>query len=210
VSTTCLIATEADGVPAPRIPRQRAMWPPVLPTLRSARTLPGVDSTLTTAAIGVGGTVIVGVAGFWASVRNTNKTTALTLRALELTEQGQVTDRYTKAVGQLGDESSPVRIGGIYALERIGNDSPKDRTTIIYVLGAFIRERSRVPERDEQPPEDVMAGIRVVGRLLPPSEVKLNLRGADLRNTDMSDLPEDQVLLEGANLDGAKLPRPHS
>jgi hypothetical protein len=164
------------------------MWALVLPTLRNARTLPGVDSTLTVAAIGVGGTAIVGVAGFWASVRNTNKTTALTLRALELTEQGQVTDRYTKAVGQLGDESSPVRVGGIYALERIGHDSPKDRTTIIYVLGAFTRERSRVPERDEQPPEDVMAGIRVVGRLLPLSEVKLNLRGADLRNTGMSDL----------------------
>lgn len=186
------------------------MWALVLPTLRNARTLPGVDSTLTAAAIGVGGTAIVGVAGFWASVRNTDKTTALTLRALELTEQGQVTDRYTKAVGQLGDESSPVRVGGIYALERIGHDSPKDRTTIIYVLGAFIRERSRVPDRDEQPPEDVMAGIRVVGRLLPLSEVKLNLRGADLRNTDMSDLPEYQVLLEGANLEGAKLPRPRS
>ncbi len=93
----------------------------MLPTLRNARTLPGVDSTLTAAAIGVGGTVIIGVAGFWASVRNTNKTAALTLRALELTEQGQVTDRYTKAVGQLGDESSPVRVGGIYALRGFGS-----------------------------------------------------------------------------------------
>lgn len=106
-----------------------------------------MDPTLTAAAIGVGGTVIVGVTGFWASVRNTNKATALTLRAIEVTEQGQVTDRYTKAVGQLGDESSPVRVGGVYALERIGHDSVKDRTTIIYVLGAFIRERSRVKKR---------------------------------------------------------------
>ena len=54
-----------------------------------------MDPALTAAAIGVGGTVIVGVAGFWASVRNTNKTATLTLRAVELTEQGQVTDRYT-------------------------------------------------------------------------------------------------------------------
>ena len=168
---------------------------------------PGMDPTLTAAAIGVGGTVIVGIAGFWASVRNTNRTSALTLRALEVTEQGQVTDRYTKAVGQLGDESSPVRVGGVYALERIGYDSSRDRTTIIFVLGAFIRERSRVSTRDEQPPEDVMAGIRVAGRLLPRSEVRLNLRGADLRNTDLSGLSEDQVLLDGANLEGAKRPR---
>jgi hypothetical protein len=169
-----------------------------------------MDPTLTATAIGVGGTVIVGIAGLWANVRNTNRTAALTLRAIELTEQGQVTDRYTKAVGQLGEESSPVRVGGVYALERIGHDSPKDRTTIIYVLGAFIRERSRVPERGKQPPEDVMAGIRVVGRLLPLSKVKLNLRGADLRNTDLSDLPEDQLLLEGANLEGVTLPRPRT
>ena len=129
-----------------------------------------MDSTVTATAIGVGGTVIVGIAGFWAGVRNTNKASALTLRAIELTEQGQVTDRYTKAVGQLGDESSPVRVGGVYALERIGNDSCRDRVTIIYVLGAFIRERSRVSKNDEKPPEDVLAGIRVAGRLLPALE----------------------------------------
>jgi hypothetical protein len=111
-----------------------------------------MDPTLTAAVIGVGGTVIVGITGFWASVRNTNKSSALTLRAVEVTEQGQVTDRYIKAVGQLGEESSPARVGGVYALERIGHDSSRDRTTIIYVLGAFIRERSRVSTRDEQPP----------------------------------------------------------
>jgi hypothetical protein len=32
-----------------------------------------MDPVLTAAAIGVGGTVIVGVTGFWANVRNTNK-----------------------------------------------------------------------------------------------------------------------------------------
>jgi hypothetical protein len=168
-----------------------------------------MDATVTAAAIGVGGSVIVALAAFWANVRNTKKTTALTLRALELSEQGQVTDRYTKAVSQLGDPSSPVRIGGVYALERIGHDSAKDRTTIIYVLGAFIRERSKVPERAEEPPEDVMAVIRAAGRPLPlcPEKIKLNLRDTDLRNTDLSDLPKDQVLLEGANLEGAKRPR---
>jgi hypothetical protein len=38
------------------------------------------------------------------------------------------------------------------------NSLSKDRTTIIYVLGAFIREQSRVSKKDEQPPEDVIAG----------------------------------------------------
>jgi hypothetical protein len=43
-----------------------------------------------------------------------------TARSFTLNREGHVTDRYTKAVSQLGDESSPVRVGGVYALERIG------------------------------------------------------------------------------------------
>jgi hypothetical protein len=130
-----------------------------------------------------------------------------TARTYVLNREGHVTDRYTKAVGQLGDERSPVRIGGVYALERIGHDSAKDRTTIIYVLGAFIRERSKaMRERQDDPSEDVKAGLRVAGRLLAMSDAMLDLRDADLRHTDLSRLPKDQVMLEGANLEGAKHP----
>lgn len=124
------------------------------------------------------------------------------------TQPGRSCDRPVhKAVGQLGDDSSPVRVGGVYALERIGHDSAKDRTTIIYVLGAFIRERSRVPDREERPPEDLLAGIRVAGRLLQRSDVQLDLTEANLRNTDLSHLPSQQVILQGAVLEGAQLPQ---
>ena len=40
---------------------------------------------------------------------------SFTSRSYRLNWEGHVTDRYTKAVSQLGDESSPVRIGGVYA-----------------------------------------------------------------------------------------------
>lgn len=131
-----------------------------------------------------------------------------TSRSYRLNWEGHMTDRYTKAVSQLGDESSPVRIGGVYALERIAKDSTKDRTTIIYVLGAFIRERSRLPrEREDEVSEDVYASLRVTARLLRLSTARLNLRGADLRNANLSDLPGDgRLLLEGASLEGAVLP----
>ena len=66
-------------------------------------------------------------------------------RTLELTEQGQVTDRYTKAIEQLGSDKLDVRIGGIYALERVARDSAKDHPTVMEVLSAFIREHSREP-----------------------------------------------------------------
>ena len=68
---------------------------------------------------------------------------AVSRRTLELTEQGQVTDRYTKAIEQLGSGKLDVRIGGIYALERIAHDSARDLPTVLEVLTAFIREHSQ-------------------------------------------------------------------
>ena len=43
---------------------------------------------------------------------------ALSRQTLKLTVQGQVTERYTRAVEQLGSDKLDVRVGGIYALER--------------------------------------------------------------------------------------------
>jgi hypothetical protein len=66
-----------------------------------------------------------------------------------LTEQGQITERFTRAIDQLGatyDDGTPrieIRLGGIYALERIAGDSPKrDYSTVMEVLTAYVRENT--------------------------------------------------------------------
>src|SRR5450759_880395 len=56
---------------------------------------------------------------------------AYTARTYRLSREGHLTDRYTKAVEQLGSDKIEVRLGGIYALERLMHDSPADRPTII-------------------------------------------------------------------------------
>src|SRR5262249_1962744 len=61
-------------------------------------------------------------------------------RTFELTEQGQVTDRYTKAIEPLGSDRLDVCIGGIYTLERIAYDPPRDHPTVMEVLAAFVRD----------------------------------------------------------------------
>ena len=66
-------------------------------------------------------------------------------RPVALTERGQVTDRYTKAIEQLGSEKLDVCIGGIYALERVARDSTRDHPTLMEVLTAFIRVHSHEP-----------------------------------------------------------------
>jgi hypothetical protein len=115
--------------------------------------------------------------------------------------------RRVKAVGQLRDLSSPVPVRGIYTLRAIGMASDSDRATIIDMLGLIIRERSKVKrKREDKPPKDVLAALRVAGQLLRISGVTLDPRGADLRDTDLSELPNDQVLLERANVQEANLP----
>ncbi|MER5621232.1 hypothetical protein ABT061_09335 [Streptosporangium sp. NPDC002544] len=49
-------------------------------------------------------------------------------RTFQLGERGHDTDRFSKAVEQLGSDQAPVRLGGLYALEQlaglVGEDEP--------------------------------------------------------------------------------------
>jgi hypothetical protein len=76
-----------------------------------------------------------------------------TARNFRLSREGYVTDRYTKTIEQLGSGSLDVRLGAIYALERIMVDSMRDHPAIVEVLAAFAREHSPVTtSRDNHQP----------------------------------------------------------
>ncbi|MDT7765704.1 MAG: hypothetical protein QOC63_5124 [Mycobacterium sp.] len=130
-----------------------------------------------------------------------------------LTEQGQITDRFTKAVEQLGSGSGSdkldVRLGGIYSLERLARDSTDDRSTIMEVLSAFIRGHAPAPaqpplqipaarsarcalDANSLLPIDIQAAVTVIGRRDPTV--------VDLRPIDLS-----HACLCRANLAGLKL-----
>ncbi|GGL56691.1 hypothetical protein GCM10014719_67640 [Planomonospora parontospora subsp. antibiotica] len=51
----------------------------------------------------------------------------------------RVTELYTKAVEQLGHDKAAVRLGGLYALERLAQDNPGHRQTIVNVICAYLR-----------------------------------------------------------------------
>jgi hypothetical protein len=76
---------------------------------------------------------------------------AIATRTYRLTLQGQITDRYTKAIEQLGSDKLDVRLGGIYALERIAKDSERDHPTVVEVLSAFVREHSDPVHTESEP-----------------------------------------------------------
>ncbi len=128
-------------------------------------------------------------------------------RTLELTEQGQVTDRYTRAVEQLGSDRLDVRIGGIYALERIALDSPRDHPTVIEVLAAFVREHSFelaqhplvIGGTEQKIRADVEAAMSTLGRLNGEYGVKeINLGGVNLHRGNLN-----AINLSGSNMIGA-------
>ncbi len=56
-------------------------------------------------------------------------------------QQGHITDRYSKAVEHLGSDNVSIRIGGVFALKRIAEDSlERDHIAVMDVLTNFIRQ----------------------------------------------------------------------
>jgi hypothetical protein len=118
-----------------------------------------------------------------------------TARNFTLSREGQVTDRYTKAVDQFGSDKLDVRIGGIDALERIAWDSARDHPAVVDVLAAFIREHSREQwppsgpggaELERSPRPDIQAAVTVVARRDARRDFRpINLAGADLSGADL-------------------------
>ena len=124
-------------------------------------------------------------------------------------------------------EKLDVRLGGIYALERIARDSAPDGATIAEVLTAFIRGRAPWPpadpdQADEDTPikeipylryraADVQAALTVLGRQpsmtssQPPNLSDTDLRRADCSNADLQATRLLGAQLQGANIRAAQL-----
>jgi hypothetical protein len=140
-------------------------------------------------------------------------------RTLQVTREGQITDRYTRAVELLGAEEPDVRLGGIYALERIAQDSERDHGTIMEVLCAYARVHSSTTRQDRVH-VDVQAALTVLGRRCVKRDAKefvpyLNrvrlpqarLRGVNLERGRIRDADLRGALLTGAHLADAHFAR---
>jgi hypothetical protein len=70
-----------------------------------------------------------------------------TWRTLQVNREGQITDRFTRAIDQLGKVEDgqklfEIRIGGIYALQRIARESEEDYWPIMEILTAYVRQNA--------------------------------------------------------------------
>lgn len=154
-------------------------------------------------------------------------------RTFALAREGQITERFTRAVSQLADEKLDIRLGGIYALERIARDSETHYESVMEVLTAFLRENTRwrresaaketedalgeSEELDEdedfrpedfRPTVDFQAVATVLGRRdrrHERADYQLNLSAVDLRGAWLREAALSKAKLNQADLSGAIL-----
>jgi uncharacterized protein YjbI with pentapeptide repeats len=137
-----------------------------------------------------------------------------TYRRIEVAREGQITDRFIRAMELLGDEKEEIRLGAIYSLERIARDSAKDYWSVISILTAFVRAKRSHPNgltgdvsTFARLPADVLAILGVLvrrprGREGP--EQRLNLSDTDLRGVAFKDAHFERAFFSDAMLDRAQ------
>ncbi|MBA8957253.1 pentapeptide repeat-containing protein [Actinomadura namibiensis] len=140
------------------------------------------------------------------SLREATRTVAAAFEEIRTSREGQITERYSRAVEQLGSPTVDVRFGAVHALDRIARDSPRDRPTIVAVLAAFAREHDPRPgaKPPAEPGTDVQAALSVLGRpdMTPAPGTRLDLHGLRVPGVHLPG-----ATLEGANLNRADLSR---
>ncbi|MFD9962541.1 pentapeptide repeat-containing protein [Amycolatopsis sp. NPDC059020] len=147
----------AAGVPAMMAVAAGAAWL----LLGRGVTRDQLDALRTAGALGIG---FGGAVGLWLAVRRQRSTELDLLQkyeahelAVRVAEQNQaatdraaahaehdarerrLTELYLKAVEQLGSDKAAVRHGGLYALERVAQNNPDQRQTIVDVVCAYLR-----------------------------------------------------------------------
>jgi hypothetical protein len=75
----------------------------------------------------------------------------------------RVTELYAKSVEQLGSDIEIVRLGGLYALERLAQDNPSQRQVIVDVICGYLR---MPPIEDEGAKKQAVAQDRLLFRAI--------------------------------------------
>ena len=151
----------------------------------------------------------------WRRVIATERTAEAAQQTVAVAQEGQITERFTRAIEQLGSDKIAIRLGGIYALERVAQDSPdKDHRQVMQVLAAYVQENSQWDgcpggEQSFQPiPTDIQAILAVLGRLnteYEEPEQRLDLHSTNLQGASLMRAKLQWAILTNANIQRANL-----
>jgi Pentapeptide repeats (8 copies) len=168
-----------------------------------------------------GAALILTVFFTWVQIRDTRNTTNRTLR---LNASQQETDRFTRAVQELGSSNFALRLGGIYSLEQLATATANDATAladerqpVVQLMVAYLHRnhavrkgagsgwfgQACVTKRWRARP-DTQAAIDAILDLAALTP-KLDLSTLDLTGLDLSAVRIDKRNLAGADLRGSSL-----
>ena len=179
------------------------------------------SETLRNVGLIIGGVLAFVFAGWraWVAERQANAArdqAAHAQRQADTAQQSLLNERYQRGAEMLGSDALSVRLGGIYALQRLAEEHPEQyHIQIMRLFCAFARHQPGDEGAQTQMPilavdsrrEDIQAVATALGnrgemgrRFERETEgFRLELQGAYLRNVD----------LRKANLSGANLSRAH-
>lgn len=158
---------------------------------------------------------------------------------LNVAKEGQITERFTRAVDQLGNPAQEIRLGGVHALGRISKESKKDYSTIMTILADYVRINSNIYNHSENRypkygsfsmdilanetttsdvldgvvSTDIQATLNVIGEhksfFNSEKDKRLGMKGAFLRGADLTGLHFEGVIFSWANLESTKIVETH-
>ncbi|MEU5332123.1 pentapeptide repeat-containing protein [Streptomyces asoensis] len=138
-----------------------------------------------------------------------------TARTYALSRRGQFTERFAKGLERLdSDDELYLRIGGIHALEHVSFDSAAHHDNVVEVLTDFIFSRTSErkgairwsiawaprPVGRQRIASDVQAALSALGRRRRPRRNRLDFKGFDLRDADLTSLDLKRADLSAAVL----------
>ncbi len=143
----------------------------------------------------------------------------------KISEQTQITESIGQAITQIGEvnvdkPNIEVRLGGLYSLQRIMQDSSRDEESLAKIFYAYVRENTKIDKTEQAenttppPREDVQAALDIInqfskiwrqeGRKI-LSDSRLNFSRTNFSGYSFTDMDFSHAILEGATLSNASL-----
>jgi uncharacterized protein YjbI with pentapeptide repeats len=184
--------------------------------ISAAERLAAVNNVRTTLVQAIGGAVVLfGAYATWRQLR-------VNQEGLNATREGHITDRFSRAVDQQGNEKTDVRIGGLHALWRIADHSAHDREAVISIKAALLRTHLPWPPQGQDSPtaEASINSVPPLETRAPDAQVALtglgvlcqerqpdwlNVSYTDLRRADCDGLWLHHINFDGACLEAASI-----
>ena len=160
----------------------------------------------------IGGIVLL--LGLWVAyvrARASERQVDALTRQVSATEEGQITDRYAKAVELLaksedGKVMIEARVGAVFALERVAKDSPSDAGPIAELLASYVRTHASRGEKSDEFRRMVAAKSSRYGLTMKPDvEAALQALGR-IKRPDKAGVPGACLDLSRCDLSGARMP----